>query len=283
MKPLPLPAPLAIILGVNEIASAVAVYLHRARYRVVLSNDPLPPVMRRGMAFYDALFEDSAIVDGIAAARIEQLTDVFSISAGEGYVAVTMLGLTDLLILGPVALIIDARMQKRSVTPSLCRLADMTIGLGPGFTAKLNCDVAIETHPSRNGTILYHGRTQDADGQPSELGGAGRERFVYSPVAGRWRTAFDVGIRVFRGLLLGRLDNEPITAPIDGTLRGIVRDGVEVPADTKLIEIDPRPRDRSWNRIDQRSHIIARAVMRAIHVHQAQEELPGVLPGIYTH
>jgi hypothetical protein len=52
------PYPFAVILGTNEIASAVAVYLHRAGYRVVLSHDPVPPVIRRKMAFHDALFDE---------------------------------------------------------------------------------------------------------------------------------------------------------------------------------------------------------------------------------
>lgn len=50
--------PLAIILGTNEIASAIAVHLHRAGWACILSNDPFPPVIRRRMAFHDVLFGD---------------------------------------------------------------------------------------------------------------------------------------------------------------------------------------------------------------------------------
>ncbi|MDZ5649882.1 hypothetical protein [Nitrospirillum sp. BR 11828] len=35
--------PYAIILGTNEIASAVAIRLHHQGYGVVMSHDPLPP------------------------------------------------------------------------------------------------------------------------------------------------------------------------------------------------------------------------------------------------
>jgi hypothetical protein len=34
--------PLAFILGTNEIASAIAVHMHRAGWACVLSNDPFP-------------------------------------------------------------------------------------------------------------------------------------------------------------------------------------------------------------------------------------------------
>ena len=57
--------PFAVILGTNEIASAVAVKLRKARFGVILSHDPYPPVIRRGMAFYDALFDDRAVIDGV--------------------------------------------------------------------------------------------------------------------------------------------------------------------------------------------------------------------------
>ena len=49
---------LAVILGTNEIASAVAVQLARQCHHVILCHDPFPLVIRRGMAFHDALFED---------------------------------------------------------------------------------------------------------------------------------------------------------------------------------------------------------------------------------
>jgi hypothetical protein len=47
--------PLAVVMGTNEIASAVAVSLIRAGIPTVLSHDPYPPVIRRGMSFHDAL------------------------------------------------------------------------------------------------------------------------------------------------------------------------------------------------------------------------------------
>ncbi len=63
-----------------------------------------------------------------------------------------------------------------------------------------------------------------------ELAGIGRERFARASVAGRWRTAVDIGTRVFKGFAIGHVGGVAVVAPIDGVLRGIARDGVEVPA-----------------------------------------------------
>ena len=56
----------------------------------------------------------------------------------------------------------------------------LTIGVRPNFAVGVNCDVAIETHPAMSGSIVTRGETQGADRCAPLLGGAGKERFVYS-------------------------------------------------------------------------------------------------------
>ena len=105
---------LAVILGTNEIASAVGVYLHRAGYCVVLSHDPNPPVMRRKMAFHDALFADFARVENVIGERVDDTMDIFKALRAPRHLLVTWLGLLDLLPIRPIDVLIDARMQKRA-------------------------------------------------------------------------------------------------------------------------------------------------------------------------
>lgn len=256
--------PLAIVLGTNEIASAVAAQLTRAGFAVAMSHDPFPPVIRRAMSFHDALFGDPAVVEGVRGERAETAMELAAALARPLQVAVTPLHLTDLLaIRSPVALV-DARMQKHRVTPDYRRLAHITVGLGPNFVVDANCDVAIETKPVKNGAIVAGGATEAADGQARALGGVGRERFVYSGRAGLWHTPVDIGMRVFKGFVLGHLDGFPIHAPIDGILRGIARDGARMPAGVKLLEIDPRGRRAKWAGMDERGRGIADAVVAAI-------------------
>ena len=59
-------------------------------------------------------------------------------------------------------------------------------------------------------------------------------------------------------------------APRDGILRGIVRDGSEVPAGVKLVEIDPRGRDAQWTGTDDRGRAIASATVAAVRLHAAR-------------
>src|SRR5208282_5931869 len=213
--------PLAVVLGTNEIASAVAVKLRKAQFNVILSHDPYPPVIRRGMAFYDALFDDRAVIDGILGLRVETALEITEIVADENCVAVTPLQLSDLLALRRIPVLIDARMQKRRVTPDFRYYVGLAVGLGPNFIVGENCDIAVETKPVKSGAIVEQGATDNFDGVPSPLGGVGKERFVYAPTDGIWHTPVEIGTRVFRDVNIGNFNGRSIAAPIDGVLRGL--------------------------------------------------------------
>ena len=181
--------PFVVVLGTNGIASAVSVGLHRDGCSVALLHDPSPPVIRRGMAFHDVLYDDPCILEGITGRRADDWPEVLGALDAPNAVAVTRLALSDLIACRAIDVLVDGRMQKHTMTPDLRHLAGIPVGLGPGFHVGSNCDVAIETHPAKCGKLVEVGATDLADGVPSPLGEVGRERFAYAPVTGRWRTA----------------------------------------------------------------------------------------------
>ncbi|MGO9357566.1 MAG: xanthine dehydrogenase [Xanthobacteraceae bacterium] len=254
----------AVILGTNEFASAVAVNLHRNGHTVIMSHDPLPPVIRRKMAFHDALFGDPVTVDGVSAERVDTSLGIRACLGHAPGVIITDLGLLDLIVIRTLDVLVDARMQKYVVKPDLRRLARSTIGLGPGFASGNNCDIAVETRPGKEGLIITQGSTDAADGVPGRLGEAAGERFARAEAHGRWHTAIEIGTRVFKDFVVGHLSGTPVRAPFDGILRGVVRDGTEVPAGAKLLEIDPRGRSASATTMDSRIKTIAHAVTQAL-------------------
>jgi hypothetical protein len=155
----------------------------------------------------------------------------------------------------------------------LRRLARLTIGLGPRFAVNLNCDIAVETRPAKNGAIVRSGKTEDADGVARRLGGVGAERFVYSSARGGWRTSVEIGTLIVKDSILGHLNGLLVRAPFDGILRGIVRDGTDVPAGVKLLEVDPRGSDAQWTGMDERGRTIAKATLSAIRIHAANRKV----------
>lgn len=265
------PRPLALVLGVNEIASAVAVYLHRAGYACLLAQDSFPPVIRRRMAYHDVLFGDPVTLGGIEGVRTETAFEVLTALERPGCVAVTPLPVSELIALRTPRALIDARMQKYCVTPDWRHIARLTIGLGPNFAVGVNCDVAIETRPDHVG-IVRDGATAAPDHAPRALGGVGAQRFVYAECDAVWHTALDIGARVYRGLAIGRLGAQTVVSPLDGVLRGVVRDGMTAAAGAKLLEIDPRHRDAVWAGLDERGVAIARTVVEAARVKSADQD-----------
>ncbi|WP_316174166.1 xanthine dehydrogenase [Bradyrhizobium sp. SZCCHNRI1073] len=256
----------AVVLGTNDVASAIGVHLHRAGFCVVLSHDPNPPVMRRKMAFHDALFGDTVRIENVTGERIESTMEVFKALGNPRHVLVTPLGLLDLLPVRTIDVLIDARMQRRAVTPNLRGMTRLSIGIGPGFSPSANCDIAIETRPGRLGQIVREGWTLATD----EVGAlVGVERLVHSPHEGRWHTPIEIGTRIYKGFVIGHLSGAPVTAPYDGILRGIVRDGSDVPAGVALAAIDPRGRHAQWTGIDAQGQALAQATLAAIRLHAA--------------
>ncbi|BAM88262.1 conserved hypothetical protein [Bradyrhizobium oligotrophicum S58] len=256
----------AVVLGTNEIASAIAVHLHRDGFCVVLSHDPNPPVLRRKMAFHDALFGDTIRIENVIGERIENTMDVFKALAAPRNVLVTWLGLLDLLPVRAIDVLVDARMQTRDLTPNLRGMTRLSVGIGPGFSPSANCDLAIETRPDRLGQIVHEGWTLAKD-DFGELGGVGSERLVHSPHEGRWHTPLEIGTRVYKGFVVGHLSGIPVIAPYDGILRGVVRDGSDVPAGIALAEIDSRGRHAQWTGIDAQGQALAQATLTAIRQH----------------
>jgi len=234
----------AIVLGTNEIASAVAVFLHRVGYGVVLSQDDDQPVLRRKMAFHDALFGDEVKLDEVRAERADNGMQIFNALRHFRLVQVTWLGLPDLMPVGTIDVLIDARLQAQFRRPDLRGLARTSIGLGPGFAAARNCDAAIEVA----------GATCAID--PASI--------VSALHAGRWNAHRDIGAPVHRGEVIGDLSGDPQRAGCDGVLRGLVRNGREVAAGMTLMEIDRRGRHAQWTGIDDHSRAVARAVLRSL-------------------
>jgi hypothetical protein len=256
--------PLAVVLGTNDVATAVAVKLRRARFSVILSHDPGASVIRRGMAFHDALFDDDLVIQGVIARRAENALEIADAAALRHCVAVTPLQICDLLALRHISVLIDARMQERGVTPDFRYFVGLAIGLGPGFTIGENCDIAIETGNQCCGAILTEGSTSGPEPAPTALCAVNGECFVRASCDGVWHTPLEIGAQVLRGEKLGQLGRTTIRAPLDGVLRGLARDGHFIRTGCGLIEIDPRGRRGKWTGLDSRGRRIADATLVAI-------------------
>jgi len=230
-----------LVRGSGDVASAVAHRLFTAGHQVVIHDVPLPAAPRRGMAFTDAIFDGECELVGVTARRVDDLGELSRALAYGQAVPVTKLDLAGVLEAVEVDVLVDARMRKRAQPEPQLELAPLTIGLGPGFVAGETTHLAVETRwGDELGTVITSGPTQALAGEPRSFDGHARDRFIYAPAAGVFRTAASIGQRVQRGEPVAAIDGEQLTAPLDGILRGLTHDGVPVESGAKVLEVDPR-------------------------------------------
>lgn len=254
-----------LVRGIGEIGSAVAHALFRHGYRVVVHDVPAPLTTRRGMAFADAMFDGAAVLTQVGAQRCDSLAAIDAVLAAGRAVPVTGLDVAGAIAhLRPLVLI-DARMRKRAQPESQRGLAPLTIGLGPNFVAGGNVDLAVETEwGERLGAVIEQGATAPLRGEPRPIAGHVRDRFVYASRAGRFAAVVRIGVRVRAGETVARLDGDAVVAPLDGYVRGLVHDGLEVTAGTRVLEIDPRVEAPVFSGIGERPRRIAAGVLATI-------------------
>lgn len=252
-----------LIRGSGDVGSAVAHLLLGSGRQVVIHDVALPAAPRRGMAFTDAVFDGICELDGVRARRV-RLEELRPPTRDEVLVS-TAEQLDDLLAaLLPDALV-DARMRKRAQPETQRGLARLTIGLGPNFVAGDTTDIAIETQWGDDlGAVVRHGSTKPLGGEPRTFEGHARDRFVYAPVSGVMRTQAAIAQHVAAGETVARIGDEPLHAPLEGILRGLVHDGVPVAAGAKVLEVDPRKDLSKVFGIGPRPRRIAEGVLDAM-------------------
>ncbi len=242
-----------LVRGIGDVGSAVAHALRLAGHTVLIHDVEAPATHRRAMSFADAMFDGASTLEGLICRRVDAADDF-----AEGLVATSLPYDGARRTFRPDVLV-DARLRKRVTPDDIRGEAPLSIGLGPGFDAWTNCHVAVETSWEALGRVVRDGPTMALRGEPKALGGAGRERLVYAPAAGTFRTHARIGAAVAAGEAVGSVGAAAIAAPLAGTIRGLVHDGVPVAAGTKLLEIDPRP-DAAVAGLGERPRAIAAAV-----------------------
>jgi xanthine dehydrogenase accessory factor len=217
------------------------------------------------MAFTDAIFDGCASLEGVAARRVDNLAFLAEFLTTREAIPVVIADLLALLEVLQPAVLIDARMRKHHQPEVQRGLAPLTIGLGPNFIAGQTTDLAVETSwGDALGQVYYQGATKPLAGEPRPIAGHGRDRYVYAPVAGVFRTSFEIGDLVNAGEIIAQIGATPLNAPLSGAIRGLTRDSVPVTAKTKIIEIDPRGSAAVVAGIGERPGRIAAGVLAAV-------------------
>ncbi len=250
--------------GSGDVASAVALILYEAGHAVLIHDSAQPTSTRRKMAFCDAIFDGKAMLEGVQAQLASGLSEITAHLDSHDLIPVTTLDLSFLIASISPDVLVDARMRKHSQPETQIALAPFTIGLGPNFIAGVTVHAAVETGYEAMGQVIWQGATRPLEGEPRTIAGHARDRYVYAPIAGVFRTTAQIGDLVAAGQQVATIGETMLHAPIDGILRGLTHDNVPVAQKTKVIEVDPRGKEVNIAGIADRPRRIAQGVLEAV-------------------
>jgi xanthine dehydrogenase accessory factor len=249
------PRPAAIIIGSDEIGSAIAVAFDRLGYAVVVCDEVDPPWSRRGMAFTDAWYYGNANLDGATAVFCATVKSIPAVLDRPGLIAATTWSWGGAAAALPTALIVAATPGTRRPAIDLRARIERgvrTVGIGAHYAKGRNVDIAIECSdpvtPDDATTVASKVHRVD----------------VRAPLPGRFATACRIGDRVREGQVLGVIGSAPIAAPRSGVLIGLSARGAAMRPGDVVIEVDPLDDPERCFGLDARGAMVADAVVAAL-------------------
>jgi len=253
---------LVLIKGAGDLASGVAYRLKRSGFPLMMTELPAPLLVRRAVAFGDAVYTGETTIEGITARRVDTLSEARQLAYTEK-IPIIIDPQTTLLAAGPQVLI-DAIMAKTNTGTNLTD-ALLVIALGPGFTAGQDCHAVVETNRGHNlGRVITQGQAEANTGTPAVMKGYTANRVLRSPADGNVMPCAAIGERIRQGQLIATVAGHEIRAPFDGVLRGLVHSEVNVTADMKIGDLDPRGVVEHCFTISDKSLAVGGGVLEAI-------------------
>jgi xanthine dehydrogenase accessory factor len=253
-----------LIRGGGDLASGVALRLHHAGLKVIISELAQPLAVRRSVAFAEAVYTGQVTVEEVTGKLVERGQVQVTLDAGEIPVLVDPDAsiLTELYI--PV--VIDGRLIKQP--PNLLPVdVALHIGLGPGFHAGRNCQAVIETRRSHTlGRVYWSGATQTDSGQPE----GDPRRVLRASVDGELIGHAQIGDHVEEGTLIAEVQSSIvhrksiIVSPFPGILRGLIHPGLHVTAGLKIGDVDPRDDPSACTLVSDKALAVGGGVLEAI-------------------
>jgi len=254
--------PHALVKGAGDLATGVALRLRRAGFAVVMTEIARPTVVRRTVAFAEAVYEGRTTVEGVTARRAEGLAEAEAVLR-RGDVAVVVdpeAHIRDELGAG---LVVDAILAKRNLGTSVAD-APAVVALGPGFVAGVDAHAVVETKRGHSlGRVVWEGEALPNTGVPGEVGGHSAARVLRAPATGVFESGLEIGERVVAGQRVGRVGDAAVLSSLDGVLRGLLHPGLEVSEGFKLGDVDPRAERDHCFTVSDKALAVAGGVLEA--------------------
>ena len=205
------PENVVIIRGGGDLASGTIRRLYRCGYRLLVLECEKPTAIRRMVSFCEAVYDGQSSVEGVLCRKVDSVEECEAVwKAGE----IPLMADTEGTVLKkyrPAALI-DAILAKKNLGTTR-EMADLTVGLGPGFVAGEDVDYVVETMRGHNlARIITKGAAMPNTGVPGIIGGFGKERVLHAPAAGEIHCISKIADIVEKDQFLAWIGDTPVRA-----------------------------------------------------------------------
>ena len=208
---------LILIRGAGDLASGVAWRLHRCGFSVVMTEVERPLVVRRTVAFAEAVFAGETTVEGVTARRATGVAEARVLLA-QRVIPVLVDPLAACRAELQPAVWVDAIMAKVN-TGTHIDDAPLVVALGPGFEAGKDCHAVVETNRGHDlGRVIWQGPAEPDTKTPGEVGGYQGARVLRAPADGFVHAMCAIGDTVPEGHVIALVDGAPVVAPFTGLL-----------------------------------------------------------------
>ncbi len=251
-----------LVRGGGDLASGVALRLHRCGLNVAITELEQPLAVRRTVSFSEAIYDGQVTVEDVTGRKVADPSDMLKIMNVVSKRQVPVLLDPECKSAGPLhpLAIVDARMLKRP-PERLRHTALLYIGLGPGFLAPENCHVVIETQRShRLGRVIWSGASQIDTTRPE----GDARRVLRSPADGIFESSATIGQHFEPGEEIASVNQQLVVAPFAGVLRGLFRPGVQATKDMKVGDLDPRDDPNLCQLVSDKALAVGGGVLEAL-------------------
>jgi xanthine dehydrogenase accessory factor len=257
--------PLILIRGGGDLATGVALRLHRVGFQIAILELDKPLAVRRTVSFSEAVYEGIQNVEGVTARLVS--ADQFQVTLEAGEIPVLIDPRANILknqfMTSPKStFVIDARLMKTEPEPLPENVA-LHIGLGPGFTAGADCHAVIETQRGHAlGRVYWEGQSAPDSRQPD----GDIRRVLRAPSAGALEPFKTIGDSCKQGDVIASIGGKDILSPFDGILRGLIHPRVDVTEGMKIGDVDARNDPNMVRFVSDKALSVAGGVLEAVYV-----------------
>ena len=252
-----------LIRGAGDLASGIALRLFHAKMEVVMTDLPHPTAIRRTVCFSQAILFGTMTVEDVTAAFAETSEAAVSILKEKKIPVLADPEAACIAALRPDA-VVDAILAKRNLGTKITD-APCVIGVGPGFTAGVDCHACVETMRGHTlGRVITEGSPIPNTNIPGLIGGFAGERVLRAPADGIFRQRLEIGDMVEQNEIAGFVGTEPMRCQISGVLRGLLADGTPVHRGMKAGDVDPRGEVSYCQLVSDKALAIGGGVLEAI-------------------